>query len=151
MHFYKLIKNLAKEKTVNIYVDMDGVIAAYNLEYPLDFLHKRALTNNIKILNKINQLPNVTLHILSVCQTDNQIKDKNTWLDINAPFFSKENLVIISKESNNNLQAKKLKLNYLKTLTDKNIIMIDDDNDVLKYLAENLKNITFYQDSELID
>ena len=131
---------------------MDGVIASYDIGKPYDFENKRPLTTNIKTLSKINNLENTELFILSICKKDSQIKEKNNWLDKYAPFFQKDNRIIISKESNPNLSSKELKLNYLKSLkTDNQIILIDDDNEIIKTIKDNAKNIILYQDSELTD
>lgn len=152
MHFYELIKKITEDKKVIIYVDMDGVIASYDFGKPLDFINKRPLTTNIQTLNKISKLNNVELHILSVCRLDNQVREKNDWLNKFAPFFEKDKRTIISKESNPHYSSKELKLNYLKSLEKKEqIIFIDDDNEVLKTIHDGLKNIILYQDSELID
>ncbi len=152
MHFYELIQKQTKNKKTRIYVDMDGVIASYNIGKPYDFENKRPLTTNIKTLSKINNLENTELFILSICKKDSQIKEKNNWLDKYAPFFQKDNRIIISKESNPNLSSKELKLNYLKSLkTDNQIILIDDDNEIIKTIKDNAKNIILYQDSELTD
>ena len=152
MHFYELIQKQTKNKKTRIYVDMVGVIASYNIGKPYDFENKRPLTTNIKTLSKINNLENTELFILSICKKDSQIKEKNNWLDKYAPFFQKDNRIIISKESNPNLSSKELKLNYLKSLkTDNQIILIDDDNEIIKTIKDNAKNIILYQDSELTD
>lgn len=152
MHFYELIQKQTKNKKTRIYVDMDGVIASYDIGKPYDFENKRPLTTNIKTLSKINNLENTELFILSICKKDSQIKEKNNWLDKYAPFFQKDNRIIISKESNPNLSSKELKLNYLKSLkTDNQIILIDDDNEIIKTIKNNAKNIILYQDSELTD
>ena len=152
MHFYELIQKQTKNKKTRIYVDMDGVIASYDIGKPYDFENKRPLTTNIKTLSKINNLENTELFILSICKKNSQIKEKNNWLDKYAPFFQKDNRIIISKESNPNLSSKELKLNYLKSLkTDNQIILIDDDNEIIKTIKDNAKNIILYQDSELTD
>ena len=152
MHFYELIQKQTKNKKTRIYVDIDGVIASYDIGKPYDFENKRPLTTNIKTLSKINNLENTELFILSICKKNSQIKEKNNWLDKYAPFFQKDNRIIISKESNPNLSSKELKLNYLKSLkTDNQIILIDDDNEIIKTIKDNAKNIILYQDSELTD
>jgi len=152
MHFYKLIKKLSATQKTIIYVDMDGVIASYDFGKPLDFANKRPLSTNIKTLSKLCKLKNVELHILSICKTDNQIKEKNDWLDKYAAFFEKDKRTIISKESNLNYSSKQLKLNYLKSLGIKEqVVLIDDDNEILKTIHNELKSIILYQDSELID
>ncbi len=152
MHFYELIQKLVVDKKIIIYVDMDGVIASYDFGRPLDFVNKRPLSTNIKTLSRLCELKNVQLRILSVCRFDSEIKDKNEWLDKYAPFFEKDKRVIISKESNPHYSAKELKLNYLKSLEIKEqIVLIDDDNEVLKTIHSELGNVILYQDSELID
>lgn len=152
MHFYNLIKELSTEKELIIFVDMDGVIASYDVGRPLDFLKKRPLTENIKKLEKVSKLPNVELHILSICKKNFQIEEKNTWLDKYAPFFNKENRIIISKEEIKNISSPEIKSNYLKSVkTNKQIVFVDDDNAILKNVINNVANIIVFQDSELID
>lgn len=152
MYFYNEIQKLTKDKETRIYVDMDGVIASYNFGKPLDFKNKRPLTTNIKTLNKLCELENIELFILSVCKSNYQIKEKNDWLDKYAPFFDKDKRIIISKENNPSVESKELKLNYLKSLNlNKQIIFIDDDNEILKFIHSNIENIILFQDSELVD
>ena len=50
------------------------------------------------------------------------------------------------------MASKELKLEYLNSLNTKDlIIVIDDDNAILKYLKDNLKDIMYFQDSSIID
>lgn len=151
MYFLNKIKKLSQDKTVRIYVDMDGVIADYDFGSKLLFLNKRPIMTNIKTLREIAKLPNVSLYILSICRKDEDIADKNSWLDKYAPFFDLSKRIIISK-NNKNKSSKKLKLDYLNSLnTNDLIIVIDDDNAILKYLKDNLKDIMYFQDSSIID
>ena len=53
MYFLNKIKKLSKNRTVRIYVDMDGVIADYEFGSKLLFLNKRPIMTNIKTLEKI--------------------------------------------------------------------------------------------------
>ena len=152
MHFYQIIENLSKERKLLIFVDMDGVIASYDIGKPYDFDKKRPLITNINTLKRLNSLENCELYILSICKKDYQIKEKNDWLDLNAPFFKKESRIIISKENSSITESGILKANYLNNLNTKNqIILVDDDNKVLKTVKEKVKNIILFQDSELID
>lgn len=152
MYFYNLIEKMAKDEKIIIYVDMDGVIASYDFGRPLDFANKRPLTTNIKTLEKVSYLKNVELHILSVCRKKREVKDKNDWLDKYAKFFDKDKRIILDKNSNPTFTSKELKLNYLKTLNyNDKVIFIDDDNEVLRFIRDNLKDIILFQDSELID
>lgn len=78
--------------------------------------------------------------------------EKNVWLDQYALFFEKGKRNIISNQSNPSCSLKKLKLNYLKSLQEEEqIVLVDDDNEVLKTIHEELKNIILYHDSELVD
>lgn len=152
MHFYNLIKELSKNDKLKIFIDMDGVIASYDFGKPLDFKNKRPLKTNIEVLKKVSLLENVELNILSVCRQNYQIAEKNEWLDINAPFFKKENRYILSKEQNPNITTVDLKLQFLKNYkTNDKMILVDDDNKVLSTISEEIDNIILFQDSELVD
>lgn len=152
MYFKELIINLLKEKNIDLFVDMDGVIAAYDFGRPYDFAKKRPLITNIKKLKEISQLDGITLHILSICREDSQMKEKNDWLDINAPFFHKDNRHILSKETIQNTSSANMKLNFLREYKSNNqLVLLDDDNQVLKTVGNNLENVKVFQDSELID
>ena len=152
MYFKELIINLLKEKNIDLFVDMDGVIAAYDFGRPYDFDKKRPLITNIKKLKEISQLEGITLHILSICREDSQMKEKNDWLDINAPFFHKDNRHILSKETIQNTSSANMKLNFLREYKSNNqLVLLDDDNQVLKTVGNNLESVKVFQDSELID
>ena len=152
MHFYNLIKELSSDKEIILFVDMDGVIASYDVGKPSDFLDKRPLLTRINELEEVSKLPNVDIRILSICRKDFQIEEKNQWLDKYAPYFKKENRVIISKETVTNKTSPEIKTNYLNSVkTDKQVILVDDDNQVLKEVMNNVKDIIVYQDSELVD
>lgn len=152
MYFYNLIKDLAEKKEIMMFVDMDGVIASYDAGKPLDFLNKRPLTENINKIQESGRIPNVELHILSICPKNHQIEHKNIWLDKYAPFIPKENRIIISKESYPGITSVELKANYLNNIkTNKQIVLLDDDNVVLKKVMNTVNNIIVLQDSELID
>lgn len=152
MHFYNIIKDLAEKNEVIMYVDMDGVISSYDIGKPLNFAAKRPLTENINKLKEISEIPNVELYILSICKKDFQIDEKNVWLDKYAPFFKKKNRVIISKENTDIASSSQIKADYLKNIvTDKQIVFLDDDNEILKTVLKTAENVIVFQDSELID
>ena len=152
MYFYNKIKEFAKEKKYEIYVDMDGVIASYDFGRPLDFETKRPVMTNINTLLEISKIENIKLHILSVCRKDFQIEEKNNWLDKYAPFFKKEDRVILSKETYINKKSEELKAEYLKSIKEgKNVILVDDDNRVLKEVNRVNPEVICFQDSELVD
>ena len=143
------IKTMAKDQKIDIYVDMDGVIAEYDFGRPLDFLNKRPLLGNIKVLEEISKIPNVEMHILSICKKDSQINDKNVWLDKYAPFFKKENRNVLSKETYTDKSSSELKVDFLNNIESFKIL-IDDDNGILKEVDKKEKNISLYQDSSIV-
>ena len=140
---------MAKDQKIDIYVDMDGVIAEYDFGRPLDFLNKRPLLGNIKVLEEISKIPNVEMHILSICKKDSQINDKNVWLDKFAPFFKKENRNVLSKETYTDRSSSELKVDFLNNIESFKIL-IDDDNGILKEVDKKVKNISLYQDSSIV-
>lgn len=140
---------MAKDQKIDIYVDMDGVIAEYDFGRPLDFLNKRPLLGNIKVLEEISKIPNVEMHILSICKKDSQINDKNVWLDKYAPFFKKENRNVLSKETYTDKSSSELKVDFLNNVESFKIL-IDDDNEILKEVDKKVKNISLYQDSSIV-
>lgn len=152
MYFYEKIKEMCKDKETVMYVDMDGVIAAYDFGNPLDFAKKRPLLTNIKKLEEISKLENIELKILSACKKDFQIDEKNVWLDKYAPFFKQENRIILSREKYDNELSCNLKAQYLNSIDeDRQVILLDDDNNVLKVVSKSVDNVICIQDSEMID
>ncbi len=152
MHFYNIIKELSDKTEVMLFFDMDGVISSYDAGRKIDFANKRPLTENINKIKKISTLNNVTLYILSICKKNFQIEEKNNWLDKNAPFFDKSNRIIISKEQHPNIDSPTLKSDFLKNLnTSSQIVLVDDDNTVIKKVLDVTDNVIVFQDSELID
>lgn len=152
MHIKEVITNILKKDKIDLFVDMDGVIAAYEFGMPLDFDKKRPLLSNINKIKELSKLEGLTIHILSCCKKDYQIELKNQWLDKYAPFIEKDRRFILSKETITDLSSANMKLNFLqKHKTNSKIVVIDDDNQVIKTLGNNLQNIIVLQDSELID
>lgn len=153
MYFLNKIKDLTKKEELIIFVDMDGVIADYDFGNKLDFKNKRPITTNINTLRQVSNLPNVTLCILSICKKECEIKEKNSWLDKNASFFSKQNRYIISKEKNLNSDSKTIKVNFIKNYDNKGkkVVVIEDDNSILKLMRKELNDVILFQDSSLLD
>ena len=152
MYFYNLIKDLVKNKKTIMYVDMDGVIAAYDFGKPLEFDKKRPLYTNIKKLEEVSKLENLELRILSACRTIDQINEKNEWLDKYAPFFTKDNRHILARELYDYMDSCDMKTMYLEKMNDPfQIIVLDDDNLILKTIHKMLDHVICIQDSEMID
>ena len=143
-----------KNNKINIYCDMDGVVAEYDIGN-FDYSKIRPLKSNIKKLEKLNKDKNINLFILSICKTNDIILEKKEWFKKYMPFLKEENMILISKEDEkyNGISSKELKSNFLKEKCNKETInvVIDDDNGIIKYLIKNNENIKIFQVSSLID
>lgn len=153
MIIYDVLKKYENQK-VRMYVDMDGVVADYDVGIAADYDKKRPLISNISKLKDVSEMPNVELHILSVTRMSNGIQEKNDWLDQFAPFFKKENRNILSREEANfEKNALELKYEFISTLKrdDSQIIFIDDDPAILRKIDEDFDDIVLLKDTTLVD
>ena len=141
-----------KDKKIKIYVDMDGVIADYDVGNPGNYDKKRPLLANIKLLEEIAREPNIEMYILSVSRMNEGVEQKEYWLDQYAPFFEKDKRVIIPREKNGFLPATDLKVNFIKKIERNGevIIVIDDDPRILHALAEANLDMCLLKDTALI-
>ena len=158
-YFYDYIKSFG-DKTINIYIDMDGVVADYDFEGYINdgtkddvYLNKRAVMSSIKPLEEVSTLPNVNLYILSVSRYEKQINGKLTWLDKNMKFIKKENIFILPRDTNDFKKAKELKRDFLeKRVNNDDInIHIDDSHEVLDILRDLEMNLKILHVTSLID
>ena len=158
-YFYDYIKDF-KDKTVNIYIDMDGVVADYdfegyhNVESNTDiYLDKRPVYSSIKPLEEVSKLENVNLYIMSVARYNSQVNGKVEWLSKYMSFIKKDNIYILPRDKNGFKKAKELKRDFIKTrLKNDDInIHIDDSHEVLKMLRDLKMNLKLLHVTELID
>ena len=151
--YLKEYLNKYKDKKIKIFVDMDGVIADYIFGSAQDYDKKRPLYDSIKKLEKISKMSNVELYILSATRYTEGIEQKKWWLDQFAPFFKKENRIIISREANSMIESAVLKSNYLKEhkRDGSMIIVIDDDPKILKEIRKLNEDIILLKDTALVD
>lgn len=142
-----------KNKKIKLLVDMDGVIADYEFGSAKDYDKKRPLKASIRKLEKISEMPNVELYIFSATRKDEGIEQKHWWLDTYAPFFKKENRIIISREANNMEESASLKANYLKNLKrdDSIIMVIEDDPKNMKEINKLNEDVILLKDTILVD
>lgn len=152
MFIIDFFKKYEKEQ-IKFYVDMDGVIADYNVGEPCNYDTKRPLFSNIAKLEEISKMDNVEMFVLSVTRMNEGIEEKNIWLDRYAPFFKKENRVILSREGNDFLPSRMLKSSFLKNIDrdGKRIVVIDDDPSVIKQIAQENDDIILLKDTALVD
>ena len=151
--YLKNYLNQFNDKKIKLFVDMDGVIADYIFDAPNNYHEKRPLYDSIKKLEEISKLPNIELYIISSSRYNEGIAQKNTWLDEHAPFFKKENRIILSREANDMVKSSALKANYFieHEYNDNILIVIDDDPRVLKEIASLNKDIILLKDTVLVD
>ncbi len=142
-----------EDKKIKMFIDMDGVIADYEVGVASNFDKKRPLISSIAKLEEISQMENVEMYILSITRMDEGYEEKNIWLDKHAPFFKKENRVIISRESNDFASSYDLKTSFLKDFERDGsvIIVIDDDPIILKKIGETNEDIIRLKDTALVD
>ena len=151
--YLKEILNKDEGKKIKLYVDMDGVIADYDVGKACEYHIKRPLTTSIQKLEEISKMENVEMHIMSVTRMDIGFQEKNIWLDKHAPFFKKENRVILSRESNDFKTSIQLKADYFKTLErDGSVIILIDDHPMILHEIENTsKDVVLLKDTVLVD
>ena len=96
---------------------------------------------------------NVELFILSATKRNEEIDQKEYWLDQYAPFFHKENRIILSREANDMMETSVLKAEYLQNYKrdDSLIMVIDDDPKNLKDIHKYNEDIILLKDTVLID
>lgn len=142
-----------KDSKVKLFVDMDGVIVDYIYGEAKDYHKKRPLYDSIRKLENISKMPNIELYIFSATRKTEGIDQKHLWLDTYAPFFKKENRIIISREDNNMIESAILKANFLKEYERDNsvIIVIDDDPKNLKEIEKLNNDIILLKDTVLVD
>ena len=157
--FYNYIRSF-KDKTINIYIDMDGVVADYDFEgYNNDgkddniYLNKRPVMSSIKSIEEVSSLENVNLYIMSVSRYESQIAGKVKWLEKYMPFIKKENIFILPRDTNGFKKAKELKRDFIKERLNNNDvnIHIDDSHEVLKMLRDLKMNLKLLHVTEIID
>ena len=142
-----------KNKNIKIFVDMDGVIVDYVVGSTSDFHKRRPLISSIKKLEEISKMENVELFILSVTRMDEGYNQKQIWLDKYAPFFNKNNRIILSRESNQYKSSAELKADFIRNFKrdDSILLFIDDDPIVLKKMVEINKDVVPLKDTVLVD
>lgn len=142
-----------KPQKIKLLVDIDGVIADYVFDSAKDYDKKRPLYDSIKKLEIISKMPNVDLFIFSATRMNEGFMQKQFWLDKYAPFFKKENRIIISREANNMEESAMLKAKYLKDFKRDGsvIIVIDDDPKNLTEIKKLNNDVILLKDTALID
>ena len=146
-YFANYIKSLG-DKPIDIYIDMDGVVADYDFQgYNNDgtnddiYLNKRPVMSAINPLKEVSEFSNVNLYILSVSRYESQVNGKVEWLKKYMDFIDYDHTNILPRDTNEWKKAKELKKEFIEGHIDKEHISIhiDDSHEVLKTL-EDLDN-----------
>lgn len=137
----KIKKICQSEKEVKMFIDMDGVICEFEfftkdyIEAHKDGLFKdmRPLISVIAKLKELNEIPNITLYILSLAKYNYDIEEKQNWLEKYAPFIKKENIFILTRESGmfTKETSAEVKAKFLKSFVKDNeyIIFLEDTHE----------------------
>lgn len=144
-----LIKN--KNRIMDIYFDMDGVFAEYDIGN-FDYSTIRPINTVITLMkNLMNDGYNIK--VLSICKNNKIIDEKYVWIEKYASFLDKENLIFLSKEDNPGYESNELKSNYLKENTNKDAfnILIDDDIGIIKKVTKDNENVKVFHVSSIIE
>jgi len=163
--FYERVKTICeKHKKVLFFIDMDGSIVEFDFftkefrEKNQDglFLNLRPLTSIIKCLEKINEIPNIELYILSICRYNDDAIQKIKWLDRYVPFLKNENRFILTRENGDyDIETKyDVKGEFIKKMLkeDEYAIFLEDTHDNMKKARDLLGDqITNFHISSLIE
>ena len=152
MYIKKYLKQY-KNKKIKLFVDMDGVLADYVLGEARDYDKKRPLFSNIKKIKKVSKSKNIETFIFSASRYIDGIEQKHWWLNKYAPFFKKENRIILCREEKNMEQSSTLKAEYLKEYPrdDSLMMVIDDDPKNLKAIRALNDDVILLKDTVLED
>lgn len=144
MSYFKNYLDQFNDKQINIFIDMDGVVADYDaLSFKSDkdkddvYLNKRPINTVIDILKEASIRKNTTLFILSCTKKKSQKEGKYIWLAKYMDFIKKENINVISREEKQFMKSCLIKAEFLKNNYDKDKIniVIDDAHDVIKEIV----------------
>ncbi len=153
MNFCEKIKQIcSKYNKVALFVDMDGTIAEYKVyqdgfitnETKELFLNSMPMRVIINELEKINEIANLDIFILTLSKSKIIEEEKKEWLKKYVPFIKKENYIILVKERNEYnpitrpyVKCEKMeeKLKYYDY-----VMLLDDDHNILKETQKKLKN-----------
>ena len=149
MKLFKYIED-NKDKKIDIYFDMDGVFAEYDVGN-FDYNTIRPIKSVIGIMKKLMD-DGINVKVLSICRIDKIVQEKYDWIDKNANFLKREDLFFLSKE-NIEIESNELKSNFLKeNINNDHVnILIDDDSLIIKKVTKENKDDKVFHVSSLME
>jgi len=169
MRFVEKIKGICREnegKRIGIFIDMDGVLADYDIDgyqdihlnTPNIFLKKRPIMTTINVFKELATINNLELYIVSACLFKNQATDKSLWIDENLSFIKNGNRYFVVKEIVKYTRETKpaIKVNCIKDVMDKEGIdlgiYVDDEHLMLRQAQLDLGDkVMAFHISTLLD
>ena len=149
MKFDKYIED-NKDKNINIYFDMDGVIAEYDIGN-FDYSTIRPINT---VITKMKELidSGYNVEILSICKNNKIVDEKYDWLKDHIPFFNKDKANFLSKEEYEGYESNELKSKFLKDNANSNDIniLVDDDSQIIKKVVKENENVKVFHVSSVI-
>ena len=165
LSFYKKIEEIcSRYNRVALFVDMDGTLAEYRI-FPKNyiteetrglFLESKPLFCVIEVLEKLKQIDNLDIYILSLSKSKIIVEEKKIWLKKYVPFIKEENYIIICRETGEyNYQNRE----YIKSYKMKEklseydfVILLDDEHNILRKTQEVLgdKGEAFHVSSVIV-
>ena len=140
-----------KDKVIDIYFDMDGVFAEYDIGN-FDYSTIRPIKSVINIMNNLIK-DGMNVKVLSICRNNKIVEEKYEWIDKYVPFLNRDDLIFLSKEENPGIESNELKSNYLKDNINKEHIniLIDDDSLIIKKVVKENEDVKVFHVSSIIE
>lgn len=145
---YYRVHQLLKCGGIDVYVDMDGVLAEYRYGEGSKILNgdtsvysqKRPIKTIIKFMKKYYNSNN--FYILTSCIKENQVEAKKEWVKKYLPFFNQNNIVcLVSKDFESRINDKVNDISQRVNSRNKKSILIEDTHEILKKSWEQNKEL----------
>lgn len=144
MNFIEEIKYVIETKgSLSIVSDLDGVVAEYRFGEGVHiqnnvagvFENKRPLNTSIKLLSTISKIKGVELYIASSYFFEEQLLEKNRWIERNMPFVKLENRIFVRRDFNLSDEVTKINAINDKVIKKSQITFIIDDTHAILFRA----------------